>query len=63
MGVIREVHSKLIHYETTLDDLNISPAMVTMGAEDLVTSAEDLYGDGPKTFILFFLHITSHFTC
>ena len=25
----------------------ISPAMVTMGAEDLVASAEDLYGDGP----------------
>ena len=26
---------------------NDPPAIVTMGADDLVTNAEDLYGDGP----------------
>ena len=26
------------------------PAMVTIGAEDLVTNADDLYGDGPEIY-------------
>ena len=29
---------------------NDPPAIVTIGADDLVTNAEDLYGDGPEIF-------------
>ena len=28
------------------------PAIVTIGADDLVTSAEDLYGDGPERYFV-----------
>ena len=28
---------------------SVIPAMATMGVDDLVTIAEDLYGDGPDT--------------